>query len=288
MNEDIVIRDGNMYGGWRRPINVWANLPGSIHNDDVATKIGMRGGTIPGTVHLNHFGPLFLKLWGRSWWEHGSISMYYTYATRHMEEVRAVIKVPVGGSDTAETEAWVETPDGHVVCKGTVAVGKPATGYVRRLEMKSSPAAELRILADLKPGVEMPEHEVTVTANSQDKALETSTDPLDIYKASSPWGFRVLPPTSLYGPLNIGFPRAGIKQPSVGFFGATEIRVFRGPVKLDTTYRARGKVVAVGVTDKTEYAWVDSEMFDSEDGELVADMRHMTRWMKASSPLWST
>jgi len=63
--------------------------------------------------------------------------------------------------------------------------------------------------------------------------------------------------------------------------------VFKGPILLDKTYKATGKVVAVGVTDKTEYAWVDSWLYDSKTGNKVADMRHMTRWMKASSPLWS-
>jgi hypothetical protein len=44
-------------------------------------------------------------------------------------------------------------------------------------------------------------------------------------------------------------------------------------------------VVAVGVTDKTEFVWVDTALTD-QSGRLIAEMRHMTRWMKVSSPLW--
>ena len=44
--------------------------------------------------------------------------------------------------------------------------------------------------------------------------------------------------------------------------------------------------MSVGASPKTEFAWFDSELSD-ETGRVVAEMRHMTRWMKASSPRWS-
>ena len=49
---------------------------------------------------------------------------------------------------------------------------------------------------------------------------------------------------------------------------------------------ATGRVIGVGQSAKTEFAWYDSELHDS-DGRLIAEMRHMTRWMKISSPLWA-
>lgn len=58
ITNEILVEDGKLYSDWQQPINRWADQPGSIHNDAVATKIGMRGGTIPGTVHLNHFVPI--------------------------------------------------------------------------------------------------------------------------------------------------------------------------------------------------------------------------------------
>ena len=62
MSDDIVIKDGYMYGGWRQPVNfnfrslktidpsykMDASL--DIHDDKVAQKVGMRGGTVRGTV----------------------------------------------------------------------------------------------------------------------------------------------------------------------------------------------------------------------------------------------
>lgn len=46
MAGDVIVKDGYMYGGWREPINIWTGIPGSIHSDEVAQKVGMRGGTI--------------------------------------------------------------------------------------------------------------------------------------------------------------------------------------------------------------------------------------------------
>ncbi|HEX3920000.1 MAG TPA: hypothetical protein VHW60_21895, partial [Caulobacteraceae bacterium] len=54
-------------GAWVQPVNRWQAGENSIHNDDVARSVGMRGGTIPGTVHLSHFRPLLDDLFGDRW-----------------------------------------------------------------------------------------------------------------------------------------------------------------------------------------------------------------------------
>jgi len=288
MADDMVVKDGKLYGGWRQPINIWQGAPGSIHTDSVAQAVGMRGGTIPGTVHLNLFGPLFIELWGKRWWEKGSISMYYTYATTHKEDVRAVITLPPKTATNAQVEAWVETPEGNIVAKGTVAVGEPKdVPYIRALKLENSPREDMRILAEVTPGMECPTEDVTIAQATMDRAMETITDPLDWYIGKSPWGGSVLSPTVEYQPLNAGFPRERIKQ-AVGFFGGTEIRHFNGPIKVGTTYRRTGRVICVGASPKTEFAWVDSWLHDKATGTLVADMRHMTRWMKAGAAVWQS
>jgi hypothetical protein len=45
-------------------------------------------------------------------------------------------------------------------------------------------------------------------------------------------------------------------------------------------------VVSVGASHKTECAGLDCEPRDAR-GQVVAEMRHMTRWMKASHPAWA-
>jgi hypothetical protein len=256
------------HGAWVQPENRWQAAPNSIHNDDVARSVGMRGGTIPGTVHLGHFAPLLDDLFGDRWLIDGAISMFYTYATTNREDVRAVVKAPPGRcwERNAVFPAWVETPEGKTVAKGTVSVGAPPTpNYVRGLAMENAPAGANRITAGVTPGTELKRIDGFVVEAGEDGIVRN--------------------PSAMYGALATNFLRGQIAQPAVGFFGATEIRLVNGPIRAGEPYAKTGRVVGVGVTDKTEFVWVDSELTD-EAGRRIAEMRHMTRWMKVSSPLW--
>jgi hypothetical protein len=73
---------------------------------------------------------------------------------------------------------------------------------------------------------------------------------------------------------------------AVGFFGATEIVWRNGPVRIGVPDRKTARVVSIGASPKTELAWFDSELTDA-DGRVVAEMRHMTRWMKQGSKAWA-
>jgi len=272
MSSEVVTSEGKVYSAWQQPINRWMDLPGSIHNDDVATKIGMRGGTIPGTVHLDHFVPIIQEQFGLNWYRKGSISIYYTYATTHKEDVRSGIDQPPDGAADTQVRAWVETPDGKTVAKGTIACGTPGEPpYVSTVPLENAAPEDLKILADLSVGDTTPIRKGTIIDKGDGEAE---------YKGV------LIRPTSMYQTLNAGFPAGKIKR-AVGFFGATEIALCDGPVQLDTPYTLEGEVVCVGASPKTEFAWVDSSLFEESSGKLVAKMRHLTRWMKASSPLWS-
>jgi hypothetical protein len=264
---DIAVEEART-GAWVQPVNRWQAGENSIHNDEVARSVGMRGGTIPGTVHLGHFGPLLDEVFGDRWLIDGVVSIYYTYATTHLEDVRAVIKTPPGRcwDRDAIFPAWVETKDGRTVCKGTVSIGSPAgPSYIRGLPIESAAESELRIAASVRPGAELKRVDNFVVERGEDGVVRD--------------------PQAMYGALATSFLRGQIAQPAVGFFGATEIRLVNGPIRTGVPYAKTGRVVAVGVTDKTEFVWVDSELTDAA-GRLIAEMRHMTRWMKVSSPLW--
>jgi|TARA_B100000315_G_scaffold232821_1_gene245430 hypothetical protein len=270
MASAIQAEDGKLYSDWQQPINHWMDQPGSIHNDAVATKIGMRGGTIPGTVHLDHFLPIIQETWGLRWFQRGSVSMYYTYATTHKEDVRAGITTPAEGDDV-KVDGWIETPEGTIVAKGSLSVGNPKEeDYVRSMVLESSRPEELRILSDLEVGAECP-----------------TADDVKVEEGGGQGEYEgiLAYPASMYGVLNAGFPGGVIKQ-AVGFFGATEIALRNGPIRLNRAYCRTGRVICVGASPKTEYAWVDSELTDTESGDVVAEMRHLTRWMKVSSELW--
>jgi hypothetical protein len=258
--------DDRIIGQWQQPMNLWQGAENSIHTDAVARRVGMRGGTIPGTVHLSHFAPILDELFGGRWLSMGSISMYYTYATTDREDVRAVVKVPSAEIDDVQLDAWVETPEGRVVCRGTIAGGRTdAVPYVRALPLENATADSVRILAAMTPGMDITARDYFVKEGGDNGIVR---DPQFMYRALA-----VFPP-------NV------VTAPAVGFFGATEITLHSGPIRTDTKYLKSGKVVCVGESPKTEFAWFDSFLHD-EDHRLIAEMRHMTRWMKVSSPLWA-
>lgn len=259
--------DQRIIGKWQQPANLWQGAENSIHTDSVARRVGMRGGTIPGTVHLSHFVPILDELFADRWLKTGSISMYYTYATTDREDVRAIVKAPPANATDVQLDAWVETPEGRAVCKGTVAVGKPdAIAYVRSLPLENAAPSSVRILKAATPGMEIPTREGYMVKDGGENGI--LHDPQFMYRALAV------------------FPPSVVTAPAIGFFGATEIVLHDGPIRMETKYRKSGKVVCVGESPKTEFAWFDSFLHD-ETGKLIAEMRHMTRWMKASSPLWA-
>ncbi len=282
MTEDSTTKDGHLYGGWRRATNVGLGSD-NIHSDEVAQQVGMRGGAVVGISHLNLFPPLFLKTFGQRWFEQGSLSIYYTYALVDGEQVRGIMALPPEGATDAQVEAWAETPEGQTVGKGTASIGEPGeVSHLRSLELKSAKPEELRMLAGLKAGDELPPRDVLVAQRAVDRALETITDTLDWYKADSPWGGAIVPPSLMYHALELNLEKL---PDAAQFFGATELRNLNRPVKVGVPYRATGNVVCVASGGRTESYWFDSCLED-EDGKRIAEMRHMYRYMKVSSPLY--
>ncbi len=277
-----------MYGGWRAPKNLWTGMKTSIHDDSVAKSVGMRGGTIPGTIHLSLFAPLMLEMFGQRWFEKGSLSVYYTYATTHLEEVRAVVKLPPDDSKDVQVEARVEMPSGQVVATGTVAVGEPEEkSYIQALDLKNSNSEDLRILANFKVGDELRSRDILLTQEAATKGLPSITDHLDYYKGKSPWGNSILSPTALYTVMALGsYSLDAERVKAVPFYGATEIRNINGPALVGVPYIATGKVICVGISKRTEYFWHDSFLKEKESGKLVTSIRHLNRFMKAGSPLY--
>ncbi len=70
---------------------------GSIHDDTTAEKLGFRGGTVPGDVHMNQFPPMLLKLFGHKWFETGHLSLNFKNATTDRERVKVVVDIRDSG-----------------------------------------------------------------------------------------------------------------------------------------------------------------------------------------------
>ncbi|HVM51764.1 MAG TPA: hypothetical protein VM262_01080 [Acidimicrobiales bacterium] len=277
-------------GEYRESINAANHEGGGIHDDTVATKLGFRGGTVAGSIHLDLFPPLLLEAFGKDWFETGSLSIDFKNATVSREPVRAGLD---GDVSTGQVRAWIERDDGMLVGEGTAAVGSPdAPTALRARDLAAHPAESPRILAGLAAGDEIPTSRHHVGVTRQEMLLDNAlvTEPLDWYRGDSPWGGAVVAPQQLVHVLytaavaHIG-PIVAETGGGVGLFGAIEIANLDGPLQLDRPYDFGGRILAIGESPRTEYTWF--EVTASDDATPVSCMLMQLRWMKASSPLYA-
>ncbi len=261
---------------------------GSIHDDSTAEKLGFRGGTVAGDVHMNQFPPVLQKVFGDQWFESGNLSLSFKNATVDQEKVQ-VFAEPLAG-DANQTRVWMEREDGLLVCSGTAAVGDHSESELRTKDLRPCEPTELKILHGLSAGLSLGRYEVMASPEKQFDRFDRGliSDPLDYYRHGSPWGEVVACPSTFIEYL-WGYPMKTL-QPlvgeSVGLFGAIEIGQVHGPFLLNRKYILESQVVCVGQSPQTEYVWYDSWATD-EQGQLVALMRMQSRAMKASSPAYT-
>lgn len=104
-----------------------------------------------------------------------------------------------------------------------------------------------------------------------------------------PWGNAVLIPSAVVGLLYQPCVRSarGKAKPCTGIFGAIEIRNVSGPALVDTDYTVHGRVLAMGLSPKTELFWYETYA-DDPHGQRIVEMRMLIRMLKASSDLWES
>ncbi|HXU23615.1 MAG TPA: hypothetical protein VN697_06265 [Tepidiformaceae bacterium] len=287
-SSSITVEDGVIAGPLRSSVNNSITVKGSIHDDATATKLGFRGGTVAGSIHMELFPPLLLEAFGPHWFERGTLSMYFRNATTDREPVRASMRQPSKKDDT-QVEVWVDREDGMRVAEGTASVGSSSepTALLARPLDRFEPG-ELRMLQGIDAGYEFPRVDVRLDPEAQDKRMQVITEKLDWYEGKSPWGGPIATPAAMVQLLyakSVAQMRGNLGK-AVGLFGAIELRNVNGPVFVDEPYEVTGHVVAVGQSPKTEYMWFETGM-DDTSGKRVAEMRMLLRWMKASSPLYA-
>ena len=274
-------------GEYRESVNAANREGGGIHDDSVATKLGFRGGTVAGSIHLDLFPPLLVRAFGPQWFERGSLSIMFKNATLSREPVRAMLD-----QGNAQVRAWIERDDGLLVGEGTAAVGAPdAPSALRSIDLTKHAAPAPRILAGVVAGEEIPATKRHVGAERQQQLLDNAlvTEPLDWYRGDSPWGGAVVVPQHMVHVLYLAGAthlntRVAQNGGGVGLFGAIELANVNGPLLLDRDYTFGGRILAVGESPKTEYTWF--EVTASDDRGPVAELLMQLRWMKASSPLY--
>lgn len=282
------VEPGVVAGPLRAPRNQALNARGSIHDDATAQKLGFRGGTVAGSLHMEQFPPLLEHVLGRRWYQSGSLSLYFRYATRDNEPVRCFARAPE--DDTAENiqiEVWMDDTEGHRVADGTASVGAPDEHSALRQRIAATPEPEdIRILRGVAKGHSCAGIATRAETEQLNSRLEVVTERVKGYTDASQWGGLICTPAMMVRLMRVVERELWPRDESfgVGLFGAIELQNLKGPVLVARDYEARGRVLAVGETPKTEYVWYESVI--SGGGEDVASMLMMLRFMKASSPRW--
>ena len=261
---------------------------GSIHDDATAAKLGFRGGTVAGDVHMNQFPPVLVDIFGSEWFERGNLSLNFKNATIDLEKVQVFAQQPVSGA--VSTKVWMEREDGMLVATGTASLGEHGSTELRNKDYRPCDPSELRILHRLHAGLSLGEYAVNTSPQKQFERFDANfiSDPLDWYRHESPWGEPVAAPATVLEFL-WAYPMEGMRPylgELVGLFGAIEIAFHSGPLLMNRDYHLVSKVLCVGQSPQTEYVWYETEAYDPK-GAKVATLLMQSRCMKASSPLYA-
>jgi len=267
-------------GPYRAPRNMFTGADASIHNDAVASKLGFKGGTVPGSIHMDQFVPLLLDIYGDAWFERGDISTYFTQATVDNERVRATA---VAGDE--RTRLQMHNEAGDLILEGTasLAAPDPQSELLRRMAAQE-PVAEgrLRILAEIKVGDENHDLPVRIEPEGLDRARATITEDLAAYRDD-----RILPPSQVVHLAHLTRGAAMAKQQrAVGLFGALQVQQLHGPFRAGVDYLASTRILRLTESPRTENVWYDVTFKTAGAGEVVGGMLYCLRFMKGSSPLW--
>jgi hypothetical protein len=281
--------DGVLAGPVREPRNSARHLgAGSIHDDATAQKLGFRGGTVAGSLHMEQFPPLLVECFGSDWLHNGGLSLYFKYATTDNEPVQAFAERPKAGA--TRTEVWMDDEEGHRICDGTANVGGTDPESTLRRRIAAMPAPEdIRILKDVVPGAVGERVATRIEPEALDARLAVITEDLPAYRDAGLFGHRIATPALQVQVLRPA-ERSILPRNSdfgVGLFGAIELQLLDGPVLVDYDYETQARVLAVGETPKTEYLYYESTLIDPAQDANVLSMIMMLRFMKASSRLWA-
>jgi hypothetical protein len=283
-----LVTEGSVSSGpLRRPTNFSKGAAGSIHDDTTAQKLGFRGGTVAGNIHFDQFSPLLVGILGKDWLKRGGLSLYFRNAMTDGEAVRCFAKPSAEQSSIKRLDVWMEREDGLLVCEGSASLGEdPKSALRTRLKDLREPK-ELRILAGAKVGATITGVQSRVTLEQSDPRVAVTTEPLAFYRAPLPE--RMPPPAVAIDALRVVETKlVQARGNYVGMFGAIELQMLDGPVLVEHDYEARGRIVGLEDSPKTEILWYESTLSEPRSLRDVARLIMMTRVLKASSPLWTS
>lgn len=266
----------------------------SVHDDEMAEKLGLLGAPIEGPTHFSQFEPLLATLWGDSWFSHGCLSAHFLNMVVDGEEVQATVTTPGPGAEQVRIDA--AKSDGTPVLTGTASIhlegstsDDQPTELTPRIERaKANPPDDLVILDQLQVGQRGTVSDIVSTGPDVHygdlypftlrRKLETITESLSWHDpekgTDSPWGRAVVPIEMLSVLVNSGSKGSGfaVRQPSVGLFIDLEVRLLGRPILVDKQYRVEREIIALAQSRRTESYWIRNQLIEVETGIADAEV----------------
>jgi len=277
----------------------------SVHDDDMADKLGLIGAPIEGPTHFSQFEPMLAALWGERWVTDGCLSAHFLNMVVEGEEVQASVTTPGPGAVSVRIDA--AKADGAPVLTGTASVGPdhPPTELQPRIsKAHDSPATDLVIHDQLVVGQKGVVADVVSTAAdvhygdmypfTLERKLDTITESLawhdPAFAVDTPWGAAVVPMEMLSVLAGSGSKGSGftVRQPSVGLFIDLEVRVLGRPVLVGREYRVEREIIGLAQSRRTESYWTRSTLVDVEDDIPTAEVILHNGVFKDSYPGYPT
>lgn len=288
--EDIATKDGVWSGPVRQPANASLHEKGTIHDNERAKELGLRGGTVAGSIHMEQFPPVLDAAFGEDWLRQGGLSLYFLNATLDQEPVQCFVKLDEESADPVRAQAWMEAPDGTMICQGTANFGSPdPQSEMRRRLATVRPPEELRILKEIKVGDACADVPSRLLTDEVEKRIAVVTEGHDAFQDASIYGEKVPTIAAAINALRVVEEELyKVQGQAVGLFGAIELQFLDGPIFAEHDYIVRGEVLALSTSPKTEIIWYQATLSEPEGGKDIAHLIMMTRFMKGSSPLWTT
>jgi hypothetical protein len=289
-------------GAARRPRQMLADQEydghASVHDDEVAGKLGLAGAPIEGPTHFSQFDPLGFELWGQRWFESGCISAHFQTMVVEGESVVALIErstaTPVAMSPGIARIDAAKT-DGTPVLTGTASIDPDAPTELRQrlATAREREPGELFIVDQVEVGPIAADHRrVTIDATTPNghlypfslaQKLAKITEPSPWYSSDdTPWGRSIIP-FEMYSVLahkaGGGLP---VRGPAVGLFIDLEVRAVDGPLFVGEEFVLEREVLAVGQSRKVESHWIETIIRRADTGAHAATVLLHSGVFKAS------
>jgi hypothetical protein len=273
-------------GPWRAPKQMLQEQSydnhSSLHDDEMAKKLGFKAGPIEGPTHFSQFVPLGEAIWGERFLREGCLSAHFRNMVVEGEDVRAFLEREPG-EDSAKI--WAQKRDGTEVLKGTASVGAQAPPSA--LDMRLGELAPLEqpvILRDLKVGhrtkrtpirMDADQHMGDLYPFSLNQKLAKITENSPWYSGKdTPWGRPIIPfeMVSVLVQYLAREDRLPIKGPAIGLFADLEIRMIDGPLFVGEDYEIDREIVALSGSRRTESYWTRTSIFRPGGAKAIATM----------------